>query len=73
VVAKPLKRAAAAREASESLRADPVSVRHDVAGQREATAAEIVECLAFAGHAEPMMSKIVIERLLDHREGAASC
>ena len=62
----PPKRAATLRTASESLRADPAPLRRSVDQTRKATAAEIAECLTFAGHAEPMMSKIAIERLLDH-------
>lgn len=66
VIAKSPKRAAALRTSSKVVEADPVPIRRSVGNTRKATSAEIQECLAFAGHHDPMMSKIAMERLLDH-------
>jgi hypothetical protein len=61
VVTKPPS-AAALRAASKVVRA----IRRNVAGQREACVEEIAECPAFAGRTDLIMSKIAIERLLEH-------
>jgi len=66
VVAHPPKRAAALRTTSEVVRADPVPIRRSIGTSRKATAAEIAECLRFAGHTAPMVCKIAVERLLEH-------
>jgi hypothetical protein len=66
VTAKHPKQIAALRMRSEVLKADPVPPRRSIGTLRKATAAEIQECLRFAGHADVMVSKIAIERLLDH-------
>jgi hypothetical protein len=65
VTARPPKPVAALRVLSEVVRADPVPIRRDVAGLRQATAAEIQEYLTFAGYHDPMMSKIAVERRLE--------
>jgi hypothetical protein len=43
-----------------------VPIRWSICTSRKASTVEIQECLTFTGHADPMMSKIAIERLLDH-------
>lgn len=66
VTAKHPKQIAALRMRSEVLTADPLPIRRSVAGTRKASAAEIQECLAFAGYANPIISKIAARRLPKH-------
>ena len=68
VTARHPKHIEASRIRSEVMNADPSPIRRTIGGMRQATAEEIGECLSFAGHDEPMMSKIAIERLVDHLE-----
>jgi len=51
---------------SEAVKPDRAQLRRAIGHTRKATAAEISECLRFAGHHDPMMPRIAIERLLDH-------